>query len=127
MRWNYIKACKHRYKLDRGIIISYDDSYPFISEGVYAFDLQASFLLENGCMIIHGALQGAITLVCQNCLQNFLYSLDHVFDLHLVNTTDHLPKEDYYLCTDNYLDLDLLLREEILLNIPSLPRHCKLQ
>jgi uncharacterized metal-binding protein YceD (DUF177 family) len=128
MKLDYLKACKHQYELDRHMVIRYDESHPFITEGAYSLDVQASFSFMNQCATIQGTMQGSIKLICQNCLQTFVYELKHSFALKLIRTsTQPLPKTAYYVCTDKYLDISQLLKEEVLLNIPSIPKHCILQ
>lgn len=128
MKLDYLKACKQQYKLDRHLVISYDESYPFIFEGSYALELQGAFFFKDQQAVMQGTVQGRLNLLCQNCLQPFTYELQHTFELYLLRSaTTPLPQTAYYVCTDSYLDLQQLIKEEVLFSIPSLPKHCTLQ
>lgn len=81
-------------------------------------------------LLIRGELAGELILTCSRCLDTFLQPLDCRFDLVLkpayppnqyeeVELTAEELEMDYY--TGNELDLERIIQEQILLNLPLKP------
>lgn len=82
---------------------------------------------EQHITYLSGHLETCLTLVCQRCMENFSYDMTSDFNLGIVNTLDEanaLP--DTYepaLAQEGQLALRELIEDEIILNLPIIPRH----
>lgn len=82
---------------------------------------------EQKITYLNGHLETSLTLVCQRCMEPFIYEITSNFILGIVNTLDEanvLP-ENYEpaLATEGNLALRELIEDEIILNLPIIPRH----
>ena len=82
---------------------------------------------EQKITYLKGHLQTKLTLQCQRCMEPLMYEIMSDFSLGIVNTLDEaksLP-EGYepVLATDGNLALMDLIEDEIILNLPIIPRH----
>lgn len=67
-------------------------------------------------------------LTCQRCLEPLVYALATSHWFELVSAEEDIPEEDAddekdYLVASNELDVEALVREEVLLSIPLAPKH----
>ena len=90
---------------------------------------------EQGINFLKGHLQTKLALECQRCMEPFIYEIISDFTLGIVSTLDEadaLP--DCYepaLVKDGKLALRELIEDEVILNLPIIPKHepenCKMQ
>lgn len=82
---------------------------------------------EQGLTFITGELQTNLVLECQRCLETFMYPVASQFRLGIVRTLDEanaLPKHyEPAIAQENNLALRDLIEDEIILNLPIIPRH----
>ncbi|MCW5584298.1 MAG: DUF177 domain-containing protein [Gammaproteobacteria bacterium] len=82
---------------------------------------------EQGITFLTGHLETQLTLQCQRCLEPFTYEIMSHFTLGVVNTLDEanaLPEQyEPALATEGNLALRELIEDEIILNLPIIPRH----
>ena len=82
---------------------------------------------EQGIPFLKGHLETKLSLQCQRCMDPLIYEIMSDFVLGIVNTLDEanaLP--EYYepvLAQDGSLALWELIEDEIILNLPIIPRH----
>lgn len=82
---------------------------------------------EQGVTFIKGDLKTKLTLQCQRCMEPFGYEIISNFLLGVVTTLDEanaLP--DHYepaLAKEGQLALRELIEDELILNMPIIPRH----
>ncbi len=99
-----------------------------------AVDLQFG-IDEQGITFIKGHLTTQLTLQCQRCLEPFSYEIMSDFALGIIDTieqADTLPEHyEPALAQEGMLALRELIEDEIMLNLPIIPRHapdsCKVQ
>jgi uncharacterized protein len=105
---------------------------PRLCSNLHQSDQKASIELrfgmdEQGLTFLKGHLETQVTLQCQRCMEPFVYEIISDFVLGIVNTLDEanaLP--DHYepaLTQDGNLALRELIEDEIILNLPIIPRH----
>jgi len=79
------------------------------------------------------AVQGALNLTCQRCLDSFEYLLDVTADFVLVTSEDAIPSPDSdeyddevdYLVAETQMPVMDLVEDEILLALPLAPKHAE--
>ncbi len=82
---------------------------------------------EQKIVYLRGRLETKLSLQCQRCMEPFVYDIISDFALGVVHTLDEantLP--DHYepvLVVDGQLALRELIEDEIILNLPIIPRH----
>jgi uncharacterized protein len=99
-----------------------------------AVDLQFG-VDEQGVTFLKGHLETKLTLACQRCMEPFVYEIIANFVLGIVNTLDEanaLPERyEPALAKEGNLALRELIEDEIILNLPIIPRHepedCKIK
>lgn len=82
---------------------------------------------EQGITFLKGHLETKLTLSCQRCMEPFIYEIISSFVLGIVSTLDEanaLP-EGYEpaLAKEGSLALRELIEDELILNLPIIPRH----
>lgn len=90
---------------------------------------------EQGITFIKGHLATKLLLQCQRCMEPVSYEIMSDFILGIVNKLDEvnaLPERyEPALAKDNSLALRDLIEDEIILNLPIIPRHepsvCKVE
>lgn len=82
---------------------------------------------EQGITFLKGSLKTELTLQCQRCMEAFVYEIISDFTLGIVNTLDEansLPERyEPALAKEGSLALRDLIEDEIILNLPIIPRH----
>lgn len=82
---------------------------------------------EQGITFLKGHLETTLTLQCQRCLEPFTYGIMSDFILGIVNTLDEansLPEQyEPALANEGSLALRDLIEDEIILNLPIIPKH----
>jgi len=82
---------------------------------------------EQKITYLNGHLQTKLTLQCQRCMEPFIYEIISDFVLGIVSTLDEanvLPEQyEPALATEGSLALRELIEDEIILNLPIIPRH----
>ena len=90
---------------------------------------------EQGLAYLKGRVTAKLKLQCQRCMEPFIYEIMSDFALGIVNTLDEanaLPDQyEPALAKDGQLALRELIEDELILNLPIIPRHapdaCKVQ
>lgn len=82
---------------------------------------------EQGITYLKGHMETKLTLQCQRCMEPFTYEIISDFILGIVNTLDEanaLPERyEPALAQEGNLALRELIEDEIILNLPIIPRH----
>jgi uncharacterized protein len=82
---------------------------------------------EQGTTYLKGKLNTQLTLQCQRCMEPFIYEIMSDFLLGIVNTLDEVNAlSEHYepaLAKEGNLALRELIEDEIILNLPIIPRH----
>ena len=82
---------------------------------------------EQKITYLTGHLETKLTLQCQRCMEPFVYEIISDFILGVVTTLDEanaLPERyEPALATEGSLALRDLIEDEIILNLPIIPRH----
>lgn len=74
-------------------------------------------------------LDGALSVCCQRCLEGVVYSVDVRSVLEFVGSEEDLTQEEIeddskdFLPIQSELDVVALIEDEIILDLPSAPRH----
>ena len=82
---------------------------------------------EQGVTFLKGQIETKMALQCQRCMEPFIYDIKSNFVLGIVHTLDEanaLP--DNYepaLVKDGQLALRELIEDELILNLPIIPKH----
>ena len=90
---------------------------------------------EQGINYLKGHLETMLSLQCQRCMEPFVYEIISDFVLGIVTTLDEanaLPEHyEPALAKEGSLALRELIEDEVILNLPIIPRHeledCKVQ
>jgi uncharacterized protein len=73
------------------------------------------------------AVSGERKLVCQRCLGEMSFPLDHTARFEIVTGETDLPADDDdeidYLTADSGMDVEQLIGQELLLGLPLAPKH----
>ena len=82
---------------------------------------------EQDIAFLKGHLNTTLTLQCQRCMEPFDYEIISDFTLGIVNTLDEVNTlPEYYepaLTKEKSLALRDLIEDELILNLPIIPRH----
>lgn len=82
---------------------------------------------EQEMTFLKGHLETKLTLQCQRCMRPFTYEIISDFVLGIVNTLDEanaLPERyEPALAKEGNLALRELIEDEVILNLPIIPRH----
>ncbi len=82
---------------------------------------------EQSITFLKGHLETTLSLQCQRCMEPFIYGIITNFVLGIVNTLDEanaLPERyEPALAKEGHLALRELIEDEIILNLPIIPRH----
>lgn len=82
---------------------------------------------EQGVPFLKGHLTARPVLQCQRCMEPFTYEIMSDFVLGIVNTldeADELPKHyEPALTVEGSLALKELIEDEVILNLPIVPKH----
>lgn len=96
------------------------------SDDMVTVDLQFG-IDEQKIAYLKGHLKTKLTLQCQRCMEPFIYEIMANFALGIVNTLDEanaLPElYEPALAKEGFLALRELIEDEIILNLPIIPRH----
>lgn len=97
-----------------------------LTNDVVTADLQFG-VDEQDVTFLKGHLQTKLTLQCQRCMEPFIYEIIADFVLGIINTLDEanaLPEQyEPALAKEGSLALRELIEDEIILNLPIIPRH----
>ena len=82
---------------------------------------------EQGVTYLKGHLQASLGLQCQRCLDQFSYEIISDFALGIIRKLEEeksLPKQyEPAMVKDGQLALRELIEDELILNLPIIPRH----
>jgi uncharacterized protein len=82
---------------------------------------------EQGITYLKGHIDAKLTLQCQRCMEAFVYGIMSNFALGVVTTLDEanaLPTHyEPALAKEGFLALRELIEDELILNLPIIPRH----
>lgn len=82
---------------------------------------------EQDISFLKGHLETKLMLQCQRCMEPFVYEIISDFMIGIVNTLDEadaLPEQyEPALAQEGNLALRELIEDEIILNLPIIPRH----
>lgn len=82
---------------------------------------------EQGVCFLNGHVEATLILECQRCMEPFEYAIITDFALGVVHTLEEskqLPEQyDPALVQDGQLALRELIEDELILNLPIIPKH----
>jgi uncharacterized protein len=82
---------------------------------------------EQRITYLKGHIEAKLTLQCQRCMEPFIYGIMSDFSLGIINTLDEanaLPAQyEPALAKEGFLALRELIEDELILNLPIIPRH----
>lgn len=82
---------------------------------------------EQGINFLKGHLETKLLLQCQRCMEPFIYEIMSDFGLGIVSTLDEanaLPERyEPAMAKEGHLALRELIEDEIILNLPIIPKH----
>jgi uncharacterized protein len=82
---------------------------------------------EQDITFLKGRLKAKLTLQCQRCMEPFIYEIISDFVLGIANTLDEanaLPEQyEPAIAKEGNLALRELIEDEIILNLPIIPKH----
>lgn len=97
-----------------------------IGNDIVAVNLQFG-VDEQKITFLKGHLATKLTLQCQRCMEPFIYEIISDFHLGIVSTLDEanaLPEHyEPALAKEGNLALRELIEDELILNLPIIPRH----
>jgi len=97
-----------------------------VNDDVVTVDLQFG-IDEQGVTFLKGRLKTTLNLQCQRCMEPFVYEIISDFVLGIVDTLDEanaLPEHyEPALAEEGALALRDLIEDEIILNLPIIPKH----
>jgi uncharacterized protein len=116
---------------DEGLDLELDERIPFQSLGAAAPVKARLRLSRSGLdVLVRGETSGAITLQCGRCLKEFVHTVESSLD-SVYHPAETLKREDHYELTrdeldagfyrGDTLDIDEVVSEQLLLNIPMKP------
>jgi len=99
-----------------------------LSSNEGAVNVQLRFGIDDqGLTFLHGHLEGTLMLRCQRCMEPYSYGIMSDFSLGIVNTLEEanaLPGHyEPALVQDSHIALRELIEDELILNLPIIPRH----
>ncbi|AJC49227.1 DUF177 domain-containing protein [Allofrancisella guangzhouensis] len=97
----------------------------YILDEPYTFDCDFSFFEEGGMPCIKYSLSSHLQLICQDSLTPFDYSFNAANTIIIVED-DRLVEDSLYepfICTKATIDLIDIIKEEILLDLPLIPKN----
>jgi uncharacterized protein len=98
------------------------------SAGCIAYRLEGGVGSRNRPQLLL-QLNGVLSVCCQRCLEGIDYPLDVRSVLEIVENEEDLTQEDIeddskdFLPAQSEIDVVALIEDEIILNLPSAPRH----
>lgn len=82
---------------------------------------------EQGTTFVQGHLETNLMLICQRCMEPFVYEIITNFTLGIVNTLDEanaLPRQyEPVIAKEGELAVLELIEDELILNLPIIPKH----
>lgn len=82
---------------------------------------------EQGVIFLKGHLETTVVLQCQRCMEPLIHEIMSDFALGIINTLDEVNTlsavYEPAIATDGSLALRDLIEDEVILNLPIIPRH----
>ena len=124
---NYAAFAKQKRELfDYSITINdLNNFYSVIEDTPHTFICDLFFFQEKKHTCIRYSIKATLKLICQNSLEVF----DHTFDVNntiiLVEDDRHAENSQFepFICTEDAVDLREIIKEEILLDLPLVPKN----
>lgn len=83
-------------------------------------ELNVRAILSGEEVIVKGKIKVNITLECNRCLENYCDKIEIEFVERFVKGTQFLSDlDDYYLYSDNFIEFDELVIQNIILSLPA--------
>lgn len=99
---------------------------PLVENKDYTVDVESQFYIQAGKMMLKGAIRCQLNIQCQRTLEYFEYNIDSTFKLGIVEDDRFFKGFDEdsepTISVDGYINLIDIIHEEILLNIPMIPK-----
>lgn len=89
-------------------------------------EVDLALVYEGGRLLLRGELEAQVSLQCQRCLEDYACVLVTNVELELVREeTDAHREYDVFVLDEDDGSLDLLglVEDELLLQLPSMPKH----
>ncbi len=123
---NYAALAKQKRELvDYNITINdLNDFYSVIEDTPHTFTCDLSFFQEKKHTCIKYSIKATLKIICQNSLEVF----DQIFNVSntiiLVEDDRHAENSQFepFICTEDVVDLREIIKEEILLDLPLVPK-----
>lgn len=123
-----IKAAKEQLTFDKKFrLLNCTSLNQFIKNDDYDFNISGHFYYENHKPLLDGKLIGQLKLICQRTLKLFDFDCSHSIKLGFVTDdrffTNFPQTHDPYVYENNQIDLIQIIKEEILLLLPMIPKN----
>jgi len=98
------------------------------SSGRLSYRIEGSMAVRNRPQLLL-QLDGALSVCCQRCLEGIVYPVKVRSVLEFVNDEEELTQEEIeddtrdFLPAQSELDVVALIEDELILDLPSAPRH----
>lgn len=91
-------------------------------------DVKLDFGIDGqGVRFIKGQIEADLTLMCQRCMEPFVYAIIDGFTMGMVSSdTEALKLPERYdplVVTDNMLTIPDMVEEELIIRLPLVPMH----
>lgn len=86
------------------------------------FDVKGNIINGGEMIVLNAHLKGKAILQCGSCMESYSYLVDHKIDVNLKATLDE-DDPDFYVYSNDRIDLSDIMLREFLLRIP-IRRRC---
>lgn len=103
---------------------------PGFKEVVAVRDIRLELAIEtreSGLFLLNGRIRAQLELVCQRCLQGYLWSVDDAIRLNAGARPGQVEGYETIDLDDDMLDVEQLVEDELILRIPQQPVHARIE
>lgn len=120
-------ACKQNKQFTKKLALSdLHKLNPLVTDKDYSVDVDCQFYTQAGKMMLKGTLATTLELQCQRTLAQFDFIIASTYKLGIVEDDrffkDFDEDAEPTVATEGYINLVDIIHEEILLNIPMIPK-----
>ena len=99
---------------------------PYIADTPCQFQISGQFESHQGKPLLSAALHGTLVLICQRTLKTFEFPIDTTIKLGFVSDDRFFkgfPDDcEPFICQNDQIDLREIITQELLLNLPMIPK-----
>lgn len=82
---------------------------------------------ESGLFLLNGRIRAQVELICQRCLQGYLWSVDEPIRLNAGARPGLVEDYETIDLEDDMLDVEQLVEDELIIRIPQPPVHARIE